>query len=340
MGHMDDYGYVNARVRSLFPKLLTRQDYDRMINDELRGIFDALRNTPYGPFIKNPEPEDMIAGFKARLQNTVEHILSYASGEPGFLIRVLLARWDVHNLLTILRGKLRSLPESEIRADLMPGGALNSIRLEQLIAERDASRVLDRIASWGLDMPVSITRTLTKMIRDKDLPAVEFHMQEAYYAWARGRLNPRKPNHRVLLKVLSDNIDIRNIVAVLIYLRDQVKPKGRVRFLPGGGLPKAKLRALENCETYEDALAVLRHTSYAFAFPRIDTPPTEAERAMEMHLIRWSLSQRVRGDQLGIGPAVAFISALSNEVVNLRTIVLAKSMGADESELRKNLILA
>lgn len=337
----DDYGYVNARIRARLSGLLKPEDYDRLLSaEDTNALVRLLRETPYGPSLPASDggAEAILLGIRKHLEKTVSEVLGFSDGEPGELFRIILGRWDVQNILTLLRGKMRGLPAEEIAGDLVPVGSLDNTRLSELLKEESPSDILDRLASWNISLPIKITRELTRFVRAGDLPSAEFHLYEGYLSWANERLGARE-NQGMVRELLDSLADTRNIIGVLIYLKNGVKPLGRVRFLPGGKLKPHQLRKLERCETYEEGVGAMRGTLYKEAFPRPDTPLAEAERRMEAKALRFALSKRVHSDPLGIGIGLSFLKAQETEAVNLRTIALGVAYGADRREIRAALII-
>ncbi len=337
----DDYGYLNARIRARMASLLKPDDYDELLAaQDIPALSSALRETPYGPSLPPGDPEigGILLGIRRHLEKTVSEILGFSDGEPGELFRIILGRWDVQNLLTILRGKTRALPSEEIARDLVPLGSLDNTRLSELLKEPTPSDVLDRLASWNISLPIRITRELTRFVREGDLPSAEFYLYDGYIRWAQERLGKRE-NEAMVKEFLDSLADTRNIVGALIYLKNGVKPLGRVKFLPGGKLKPYHLRKLERCDTYEEGVAFLRTTRYKWAFPSADIPLAETERRLEAGALRFALSKRVHGDPLGVGIGLSFLKAQETEAVNLRTIALGVAYGADRREIKEALIL-
>jgi len=337
----DDYGYVNARIRARFVGLLKQEDYERLLAaEDTAALARLLRETPYGPSMPAGDGglEAILIGIRKHLERTVSEVLGFSEGEPGELLRIILGRWDVHNLLTLLRGKMKGLRSEEIARDLVPLGSLDNTRLSELLKEETPSDVLDRIASWNIPLPIRITRELTRFVREGDLPSAEFYLYDGYLSWANERLG-RRENPAMVRELLDSLADTRNIIGVLIYLKNGVKPLGRVKFLHGGKLKPHQLRRLERCETYEEGVGIVRETLYKDAFPRPDTPLAEAERRMEAEAIRFALARRLHSDPLGIGIGLSFLKAQETEAINLRTIAIGIAYGADKKEIREALIL-
>ena len=333
---VDDYGYVNARIRARFRDILRPEHYRRLLEaQDFGGFVSALRETAYAPFVP-PDADlgEVLRGLRAYMERNSSKLLEVSAGEPRLLLGVLLGKWDVFNIITVLRAKLKGTEPERARAELVPAGSLGSAKLEALLGEPDAPSALELLASWG--WPVG--RELTKAVRAGNLAEAEYLLLKGYFDWARSQLNPRKPNHALVLEVLRRMVDTRNVISVLMLLRGGVKPLGRVKFLPGGLLEERHLRALERAEDYQEALAVMRRTPYAKAFSKADLSPTEAEARMEREAVERALKAGRRGDPLGIAPGLLYVTALELEQVNLRTIAVGIDLGVERADLRQAIV--
>ncbi len=333
---VDDYGYVNVRIRARFKDILRPEQYRRLLEAQSFGDFvSVLRETAYAPFV----PADsslgrLLLGLREYLQRNVRKVLSFSGGEPRLLFETLLGKWDVYNIITVLRAKIKGTSPQRARAELVPAGSLDEAKLSALLDEPDASAAMELLASWG--WPVG--RELTKAVRSGNLSEAEFLLAKGYFQWAYSRLNPQKTNHMVIKRVLDRMVDTRNVVSVLILLKAGVKPLGRVKFLPGGLLEERHLKALERAETYEEALAVLRKTPYSKAVPTLEAEPTEVEARMERLAVSEALREGSRGDPLGIAPGLLYFTALEVEQVNLRTLAVGYDLGVPRQELRAHIV--
>ncbi len=331
-----DYGYVNARIRARFRDVLRPEHYRRLLEAEgFSGFVSALRETAYAPFV--PAGADLggvLLGLRTYLQRSVSKLLGFSGGEPRFLFETLLGKWDVHNIITVLRAKIKGTSPERARAELVPAGSLDEVKLNALLGEPDASSVLELLASWG--WPVG--RELTKAVRSGNLSEAEYLLAKGYFEKAFSRLNTRNPNHALVRRFLDRMVDVRNAVSVLMLLRAGVKPLGRVKFLPGGLLEERRLRALEQAENYEEALTILKRTAYSKAIPSLSVEPTEVEARMERLAVEEALKEGRRGDPLGIAPGLLYITALELEQVNLRTLAVGFDLGVPKQELRARIV--
>jgi V/A-type H+-transporting ATPase subunit C len=61
-----------------------------------------------------------------------------------------LRRWDIYNILTILRGKMQGMKEGKIKEVLIPAGSLDRTILDRVLTEENCERVADALKSWKM----------------------------------------------------------------------------------------------------------------------------------------------------------------------------------------------
>ena len=343
---VDDYGYINARIRGMKSRLLDERVYNELLNQpDLESMISVLKNTQYGPVLaRMPKTENLMDAFiqalREDLENTFKKILKISSGNPHKLFQILLMRYDIENLLILIRGKIQNIPEREIRNSLLPAFIFDRARLNELVTAKDAAEIIDTIATWTLDLPLAITRDLVRAVREKNLHLAEYLIEESFYSWALSQLSESDENDRIVASVLRRLIDIRNIIATLIMLKDGLKPLGRIHYLRNGTLPPRILKSLENASTLEEGYSILADTTYGKILRegrKIDSI-TDFERYLEKLEVE-SVINLKRGDPLGIGIGASYIFAKESEVTNLRIIAYGVSFGLSKPEIRDKIVI-
>jgi len=343
---VDDYGYINARIRAMKSELLTPDFYEELLSAPLlSSLFELLKGTPYAEDItkaKTKESRDLdilVTAFRLNMERHFRKILNFSSGEPNVLFRTILSKYDIYNVKTILRGKIQNVEESEIRASLLPAGVLDEVRLTELLKQETASSVLDVLATWGIVFPFVIGRTLVKAVRDENILLMETYLEEAYFKWAFEQMAKGNGNKELLREVLTSLVDMRNIMACLILLKDGIKPLGRIKFLEGGKLSRLVINSLENAETLEEAIDIVRNTEYGRPLRGREFKDLLAiERILEKAGIERALSLK-KEDPLGIGIGIYYIWAKETEITNLRTIAFGIAFSVSPSEIRESLVI-
>jgi len=342
---VDDYGYINARLRAMMSQLLKPRDYDKLLGEKSAETLKvALKDTPYAPHIARHEasggdPVEVVGrALVDHLAETTRKLLRISDGEPRLCFSVLLARWDVHNVKALIRGRMRGASDTSIQRSFMPAGVLDPHRLEQLLRDRDPLKVLDRLATWGLDLPFVVGRDLIKAVNEGRLEDVEIYLDRSYFQWAFDRLSPRRANTALVREILQSLMDVRNVMAVLMLHKAGVRPRGRVRYLEGGHLRPHDLLALEEAETLEQAVERLRETPMGRYLHGLKATALDAvERALEGAVLHRAFQMRF-ADPLGIGVGIAFLFAKETEIINLRTILYGLDFGLPKAEIRQELV--
>lgn len=265
-------------------------------------------------------------------------------GESETYITILLSRWDIQNIKTILRGKNIHIPSSEIIECLVPAGQLDDTTLVELIKQPDVKAVIDLLATWGIEYSKPLTRNFKEYSEKRDISILEYAIDKFYYENAINKLSEDSYDDRLILDMISTEIDVTNIKNVLKMIRDKIEIEQAETFLIKGGitLDIEKLLSMLRSGTLEGAMKFLDVTPYKFlselhedAFKREKI--SDFEKELERYLIKRGIS-RFLGDPLSIAVAVGYVWAKYNEITNIRIIARCKTADITEKEIREELI--
>ncbi len=117
----DDFGYLNARVRSRRSQLLPEPFFIAGLELGFPEFVLALTDTPYGADLKGESLADLDAAVSAQLTRSLGDLPRLVSGEARTAVQLLLMRADLSNFKMILRAKAAGLSAEEIAGKLMPG---------------------------------------------------------------------------------------------------------------------------------------------------------------------------------------------------------------------------
>ncbi len=76
-------------------------------------------------------------------------LAAIAEGPPSFCVSVLLAEWDLSNLLTIFTGLAHATPPGEIVSATLGGGTLGPDQIAALASSHSVKEAYDRLLTWG-----------------------------------------------------------------------------------------------------------------------------------------------------------------------------------------------
>ncbi len=124
-----EYEYANARIRGMKSRLLPSSAFETLINrPDLASIIAELEKTAYREELEKAGLQykgilQVEAALRNNLANQFRKIQKLFQREENDVhLKLILHRWDVQNIKTILRGKhTQALPE-EILSCVIPAG--------------------------------------------------------------------------------------------------------------------------------------------------------------------------------------------------------------------------
>jgi V/A-type H+-transporting ATPase subunit C len=347
-----DFEYVNARVRGMKGRLLDTSVLETLIRKpDVESIIAVLENTAYKEEIEKASIQYsgimcIEVALRKDFTSTFRKIFSLVEGENAEkYVKVLLNRWDVQNIKTILRGKNVYMILAEILECLVPAGELDDITLIELIKQPDVKAVIDLLATWGIEYAEPLTRNFREYTEKRDLAVLELAIDKFRYENALNAVKGDSYDDRIIREMIALEIDVTNIKTVLKVIRDKIDIEEAQRHLiKEGGLKLdiKRLLAMIRIGTIEGAIKLLSTTPYNFLLKL----PQEAfkagkisvfEKELEKYLIKRGIS-KFFGDPLSIAIIVGYLAAKYNEITNIRIIARCKTADFTEKELREELI--
>jgi V/A-type H+-transporting ATPase subunit C len=350
-----EYEYVNARIKGMRRNLLNPSVFETLIlKPDVDSIITELANTAYKDEIEKASVQYtgircIEVALRRDFSAAFRKILRFMKGdqkedESEKYIKILLGRWDVQNIKTILRGKNIHIPSAEILECLVPAGELDETTMVELIKQSDVKAVIDLLATWGISYAKPLTRNFKEYSEKRDLAILEYAIDRFYFKNALFAVNGESNDDRLVREMVMTEIDVTNIKIVLKMIRDKIDVDEARDYLIEGGksLDIEKLLAMVRAGSLEGAIKLLETTPYSF----LNKVPNEIlkagkisvlEKELEKYLIKLGIS-RFLGDPLSIAIPIAYIWAKYNEITNIRIIARCKTADVPEKELRGELV--
>ena len=346
-----EYDYVNARIKGMKSHLLAPSVFETLIlKPDVESIIAELENTSYKEELERATIHySGIKCIEVALRNdftkAFRKILGFMKGgESETYIKILLSRWDIQNIKTVLRGKNIHMTSAEIVECLVPAGQLDDTTLIELIKQPDVKAVIDLLATWGIVYAKPLTRNFKEFSEKRDLSILEYAIDKFYYENALHALGEDSYDNRIIHDMITTEIDVTNIKNVLKMIRDKIDIEEAEKFLIKGGitLDIEKLLSMLRTGTLEGAIKILDGTPFKF----LSELPAEVfkaekisvfEKELEKYLIKRGIS-RFLGDPLSIAVAVGYVWAKYNEITNIRIIARCKTTDITEKEIREELL--
>ncbi|HTP58601.1 MAG TPA: V-type ATPase subunit [Spirochaetia bacterium] len=364
---MAEYDYLNARVRAMGADLLPNVFFEQLLSLDSEELpMDALLASPFGAALREGLAHAAgIAAVEWALRQDLAR--SFAKVRkmtpPGArgLLDTQLARWDIQNVLAVLRGMEKKATAAEISAALLPAGAFPEPQLMELARSPDPVSLARKLATWNYPFAFELHHALIERHGARfDLARAEMRLYRAYYAWALGRDSPDRESQRVVRKLLTEQIDLANIRTALDAVRRRAVDAGRAADaghtadtpeaapppspIPGGRLPRKFLRRLAGCATLEEAFSAIDESYFA---PGIEKGILAYGESRSLGVMERYLEEVViqagcrlyRSDLLDISVPIGYLWRKLNQTVNLRALCRGRHARIPANAIRKELLL-
>src|SRR5438876_4097773 len=184
-----DFAYGNTRLRARKGELLGAGEYETLLGRDLDAILEFLAGTAYRAEIEaalavSDGKRALHAALGRHLAQTLGDLRPFYEERSGELVDLLLSRFDLHNLLALLRGRVRGHPPEQVLANVVPLGALGGAAGQEIARQQELARAVDLLVSWRLPDPAgarALAGAWPEYERTEDLAALE-HVLTARHA--------------------------------------------------------------------------------------------------------------------------------------------------------------
>jgi V/A-type H+-transporting ATPase subunit C len=342
------YEYLNTRVRVMLAKLLKPQQFLALLElRELTQLITALGDTDYASEIERCSVE--FSGYELieravmhNGQRLFAHLVRIAPEDPRRLIEIVLERFEVFNLKTILRGFHVGASPEEMGKNLYPTLLYPPEFYQELLQRETLRGVLDYLLSTGNRYYQPLAAVFPEYERTRKLALLEHALDSFYFAHARSVLEERSDeNAQIVQEALGTEADILNLVYALRVVESQVQSDEKYRYIIEGGrhLSSEAVRTLLAAADVSDFWRGLARTPY---FRKIGAPPEQlsAPRLQERleNLLYAELCRLDLGRFFDIQMTLSYIWRKSAEMTNLRVIASGLARHAPRAQIEENLI--
>ena len=357
-----DWVYGNTRLRARKTELLGAEEYEALLGRDLEGLAEALAGTAYRAEVEaalavtGVDRRALHEALRQHLARALSELRRFYEGSALELVDLLLSRFDLHNLLALLRGRVRGRPPEEVLANVFPLGAIGDAAAQEIARQPELARTVDLLVAWRLP-DLALARALAdawpEYQRTEDLAALEHALATHHALRVTQALDDAGADAESLRELVAREHDAVNVLIVLRLrfalqldeLAELPPPRASGRFIAGGRMAPDELEAALRQPTRADAVARLidaaRRTDWRAPLERVaaggDLPTLQRE--LEASRVRWAVGLFLRGDPLTIDVPIAYAVAKENEVRNLRLLVEGAAGGLSAAALRAQLIV-
>jgi vacuolar-type H+-ATPase subunit C/Vma6 len=329
------YEYGNTRLRARRSRLLSIGGYRGLFGSgSSERMLGSLRSTAYGPdveqaLVRQDPLQRLDDAIRRHLARSLGDLRRFYTGRPADGVELLLGRWDLRNLLAIVRGMTRPGAAPQLDAMLVPAGNLDAAALSELTQQPSLRSVIELMVAW--DIPSRETaRRLLRSWPDYETTGDAIVFEHALnLAWAEavaGALGDWVGTD--LEDTLRAEVDQINLLATLRRRADAdsgiVGPAEA--YLPGGTLDQVLLERVGRATTALEAAALLATLRMPAGWDAAvtawvaDDDLSALAGNLERAIARAAIGRFVHGDPLGIAIPVAFVWAKECEARNVRLV--------------------
>lgn len=296
------------------------------------------------------------------LAETYRSVTSIAPGALHELAERYLARWDIWNVMLVLRGVQFGISPDQIRQVLIPAGGISPRKIDALLSVRSTIEIVEGLKEWDL-YPV-LKETFEGGYHKGLFAKIENALYMSFYANLYRDARSGIRGGDAILPYLRFEIDIVNI-RNLFRLRAGSRAGDITPYMiPKGNLHPEYFQRVYPIEDRQQFINEMQQTKIlpilmtALQEIRCDKSVCEMDAA-DLIWKRWEarktplfstmmavsrlrlhrLDQIARRQQFSVLPILSYLEHKRYEVMNLRAIARGKQFGLDPDHIKRYLVL-
>jgi ATP synthase A1 C subunit len=347
---MSEYDYLNARIKGMHSNLLTREFYEQILASQgTAPLVDALLSSSYSPHIREALERDKSVsgiewGLRRNLFEMFEKVRALAPPKPRWLLSIQFRKWDMQNIIAIVRGKAAGLLPEDMLVGVFPAGELGDVELEELAAEGNVKAVIDALTAWSFPFAFELRKVVQEHPGESNCAFMEAEFMRIFFEWALDNLSVEDEDHSLLRNHIRNQVDLINLKSVLwaVSQKQAGRPPDPVVPIPGGHITARMLSRIEQSSSLEMSFEILAESYFRHAIDRGILAFGESrrlavmERFLEIEIVEAGCKM-FRADPLGIGVSIGYIWRKYNEFTNLRILLRNNSFGKPAPATREEI---
>ncbi len=202
---IDDFGYLNARIRVRRSQLIPEGFFREALHLNFPELLKVLGESIYGPDLAGDSLFDVDRAVMVHFDRTVSDLTRLVSGIARETLILLLMTVDLANIKTILRGKTLGWSADEIKEHLDPGTLPRSVyRTMAEIPDAPSLAQLLLLANHPLG---AVLREASRASRE--LTEIELSLDRSFFMARLGQA--QELNHPSLADFMRFEVDALNL---------------------------------------------------------------------------------------------------------------------------------
>jgi V/A-type H+-transporting ATPase subunit C len=341
------YIYVCTRMRVRKSKLIPREEYMRMLNMSLPEITRIIQETEY-----KEEIDELSTVFKGidlievalswNLAKEYQKVLEITPGNLKQFTLSYLRRWDIQNVLTILRGKLQGEKMGKIKEILVPAGSLDRNVLDRLLTEDNIEKIVESLkGKWIYKV---ISRELPAAKESGSFSRMENELYKQFFSEIIAEAESGIKGGNQFLDFIRFDIHIRNIKTLFRLRMDTFEEDASEMYIAGGVLSSedfVNLNKIRDQTEFIDQLKVKIRNNLLLSLLE-ELKSEKVIRDVESRLTRVQLEQMEhlsKRNPFSIHPILVYLEKKKYEVFNLRALARGKESKLPSERIAEYLVV-
>jgi len=342
------YIYVCTRMRVRKTTLLPREEYMRMLNMNLPEITRFIGETDYKQEIDELGTTfngiDLIeVALSWNLAKEYQKIQEITPGTLKQFTRAYLRRWDIQNVLTILKGRLQGAKTGKIKEILIPAGSLDRVALDRLLAEESSDKIVEMLKGYRM-YPQVFAREYPLSKESGSYSQLENELYKQFYSEIIAEAESGIKGGKLFLDFIRLEIDIKNVKTLFRLRADTFEEDARSMYIQGGTLSAADFVTLNTMKDQNEFIDTLKgKVRQKSIIALLDELRSEkAIHDVESRLTRVQLDQMERMSKrnpISIHPILVYLEKKKYEVFNLRALARGKESKLPSEKIAEYLVV-
>ncbi|MBP1929931.1 V/A-type H+-transporting ATPase subunit C [Methanolinea mesophila] len=308
-------------------------------------------------------PDDRLeAALDLHLSRSFQDVLDLTSGNLRHFTLHYLKKYDIVNVMMILRGKAQGMDPARIERILIPAGEMEARYLDSLAVLRTPDEVVSALKGWDL---YPLLARLYDPEREKGMFAhLENELYKGFYTGLLEVAGSGLPGGDIFRQYVRLEIDILNIRNLFRIHSCEEECDVLSYIIPGGAIPPGHLRVLsftDDREHFEALFGKLGVFHIIFEALKQSAPESVETRQDALDFIwkRWEHHQvqvpavalsitrsrlkkidgLARRHPFSVLPVLTYLERTQAEVANLRAIGRGKKLALAPERIAKYLIV-
>jgi V/A-type H+/Na+-transporting ATPase subunit C len=347
-GFSAPYIYICTRMRVRKTTLLPREEYMRMLNMSLPEITRIIGETDY-----KQEIDELGATFSGidlievalswNLAKEYQKILEITPGTLKQFTQAYLRRWDIQNVLTLLRGKMQGEKTGKIKEILVPAGSLDRAILDRLLAEENTDKIVELLKGYRM-YPSVFAREYPLAKESGSFSRLENALYKQFYEEIIAEAQSGIKGGNLFLEFIRLEIDIKNIKTLFRLHADAVREGAQEMFISGGVLASSDFASLNGVHDQNEFIDLLktkiRHKTLLALLEELRSEKTMRDVEVRLTRVQLDLMERMsKRHPISIHPILVYLEKKKYEVFNLRALARGKESKLPSEKISGYLVM-